>query len=145
MTAFESIVPEELNVLHAERGHSPAVRVGQLLLISGMLGRDEALNIVIEPEAQITRLFQNMELVLSEAGCAWCDVAELTAYLTHIQRDFELFMKVRNTHICQPFPAMTMIGITELAQPGLICEVKGIAVIPGSVSAASMEHKMRVV
>jgi len=132
MSAFESIVPSQLSILHAERGHSPAVRVGHLLLISGMLGRDQALNIVTEPEAQITRVFENIELVLREAGCSWGDVAELTAYLTDIQRDFELFMKVRNGFVGKPYPAMTMIGIAQLAQPGLICEVKGTAIIPGA-------------
>ncbi len=132
MTSFESIVPSALDLLHAKRGHSPAVRVGSLLLISGMLGRDAELAIVSEPEAQMTKIFENMGLVLAEAGCGWSDVAELTAYFTHLQRDFQLFMTVRNRFIREPYPAMTMIGVSELAQPGLICEVKGIAVIPGA-------------
>lgn len=132
MPAFESIVPAPLSVLHSERGHSPGVRVGPLLWISGMLGRDAKLNIVADAEGQLTQVFENMGLVLTQAGCDWADVAELTAYFTHLQRDFELFMNVRNRYIQQPYPAMTMIGVAELAQPGLICEVKGVAVIPGS-------------
>ena len=132
MSAFESIVPAELARLHSQRGHSPGVRLGSLLLISGMLGRDQNLVVVAEPEAQLTRLFENLGLVLAEAGCGWSDVAELTAYFTDLRRDFDLFMAVRNRHLREPYPAMTMVGVAELAQPGLICEVKGIAVLPGA-------------
>ena len=139
MSAFESIVPAELAVLHSQRGHSPGVRVGSLLLISGMLGRDENLAVVAEPEAQLTRLFENMELVLAEAGCGWNDVAELTAYFTDLRRDFELFMAVRGRFIQAPYPAMTMVGVAELAQPGLICEVKGLAVLPGGAVTGRSE------
>ncbi|MDJ0944923.1 MAG: RidA family protein [Kiloniellales bacterium] len=129
MSRFRSIVPEALGLLHSQRGHSPGVRVGSLLLISGMLGRDADLAVVREPEAQITRIFENMGLVLAEAGCGWGDLVEMTAYFTRLQRDFELFMTVRNRYVEAPYPAMTMIGIAELAQPGLICEVKGIAMV----------------
>ncbi len=132
MSAFESIVPAELALLHSQRGHSPGVRLGSLLLISGMLGRDANLAVVAEPEAQLTRLFENLGLVLAEAGCGWSDVAELTAYFTHLRRDFDLFMALRNRYIGEPYPAMTMVGVAELAQPGLICEVKGLAVVPGA-------------
>ena len=76
-------------------------------------------------------MFDNMGLVLADAGCRWTDVVELTGYFTDLRRDFDLFMSVRNRYIGEPHPAMTMIGIAELAQPGLICELKGVAVIPG--------------
>ena len=132
MSSFESIVPPPLALLNAKRGHSPAVRIGSLLLISGMLGRTSDLEVVTEPEAQLVQLFENMALVLAEAGSSWDHVAELTAYFTHLKRDFGMFMKIRNRYIGEPHPAMTMIGVAELAQPGLICEVKGIAVIPGT-------------
>lgn len=132
---IESIVPVALDILHTKRGHSPGVRVGSLLLISGMLGRDSELAVISDPEAQMTRIFENLELVLTEAGCGWAEVAELTGYFTHLRRDFDLFMTVRNRYLRKPYPAMTMIGISELAQPGLICEVKGVAVLPGETSS----------
>ena len=132
MSAIQSVVPAALSLLHSERGHSPGVRAGTFLLISGMLGRESDLTIVLDPEAQVTKIFENMQLVLAEVGCGWTDVAELTAYFTDLRRDFDLFMRVRNRYLRPPWPAMTMIGVAELAQPGLICEVKGVAVIPGA-------------
>ena len=130
MPKLESIVPTSLELLYAKRGYSPGVRAGSILLISGMLGRDADLTIITDPEAQLVQLFENMGLVLTEAGCGWTDIAELTAYFTHLQRDYQLFMTVRDRYIREPYPAMTMIGVAELAQPGLICETKAIAVRP---------------
>ena len=129
MTAFESIVPDGLKLLHSKRSHSPGVRVDNVLYISGMLGRDSDLTVITEPEAQITQMFENMGLVLAEAGCAWTDVFELTGYFTDLRRDLALFLTVRNRYIGEPHPAMTMIGIAKLSMPGVICELKGTAVI----------------
>ena len=130
MSIFDPVVPDDLDVLRAQRGYSPGVRTGNLLFISGMLGRRADLSIVEEPEAQLIQMFDNLALVLTEAGCDWNCVVEMTAFLTHLQRDYELFMKVRGRYIGEPYPAMTMIGAAELAQPGLICELKAVAAVP---------------
>ena len=129
MPSFEAIVPQPLEPLRSRRGYSPGVRVGNLLLISGMLGRRADLSIVSGNEAQLMQLFENMGLVLAEAGCDWGHLVEITGYFTHLQRDYDLFMTVRDRFVREPYPAMTMIGIAELAQPGLICELKGMAVV----------------
>ena len=130
MARFEPIVPAGLKQLYTTRSHSPGVRVNNLLFISGMLGRDSELNVIADPEAQLVQMFENMGMVLAEAGCVWTDVFELTGYFINWQRDYPLFLEVRNRYIREPHPAMTMIGIAELARPGLICELKGAAVIP---------------
>lgn len=130
MSVFDPVVPEDLDILRAQRGYSPGVRAGNLLFVSGMLGRRADLSIVEEPEAQLVRMFDNMALVLAEAGCDWTCVVEMTAFLTGLQRDYALFMQVRDRYIREPYPAMTMIGAAELAQPGLICELKAVAVVP---------------
>lgn len=130
MTLFDPVVPKDLDVLRSQRGYSPGVRTGNLLFMAGMLGRTSDLSIVEEPEAQLVQMFENFGSVLAEAGSGWGHVVELTAFLTHLQRDYELFMRVRDRYIREPYPAMTMIGCAELAQPGLICELKGVAAVP---------------
>jgi hypothetical protein len=61
-----------------------------------------------------------------------------SSYLGHVGRerhfrsDSHLFMRIRYRYVRLPWPAMTMIGAAELAQPGLICEGKSKAVIPGA-------------
>lgn len=137
MPKIEPVVPTSLELLQTKRGYSPGVRLDSTLLISGMLGREADLTIITDREAQLVRLFENMGSVLAEAGCDWTDLAELTGYFTHLQRDYDLFMMVRDRYIRAPYPAQTMIGVAELAQPGLICEVKAIAALPDPIVDAA--------
>ena len=130
MNHFYPVVPSDLDVLRSQRGYSPGVRTGNLLFVSGMLGRRPDLSIVEEPETQLIQMFDNLGLVLKEAGSAWKCVVEMTAFLTELRRAYALFMQVRDRYISEPYPAMTMIGTVELAQPGLICELKAVAVVP---------------
>ena len=130
MQRVERIVPARLEKLRSVRGYAPAVRVDGLLFVSGMLGRDDDLQVIVDPEAQLVRLFENLGLVLHEAGCGFPELVELTGYFTHLRRHYELFMAVRDRFVAEPYPAQTMIGAAELAQPGLICELKAVAAIP---------------
>ena len=56
MTQFDPIVPDDLDVLRSQRGYSPGVRTGNLVFVSGMLGRRADLSIVEEPEAQLIKM-----------------------------------------------------------------------------------------
>ena len=69
MTTHELIIPQGMENIYQQKLYSPGVRVGNLLFVSGMLGRDAELNIIHEIEAQFVQLFENMKLVL-EAGVA---------------------------------------------------------------------------
>ena len=106
MTLFDPVVPNDLDVLRSQRGYSPGVRTGNMLFVSGMLGRRSDLSIVEEPEAQLVQMFDNLGLVLKEAGADWNGVVEMTAFLTELQRDYALFMQVRDRYIHEPYPAM---------------------------------------
>jgi len=130
MSHPQPVVPLPLEKLLTVRGYAPGMRVGNLLFVSGMLGRDAQLKVIAEAEAQFTQLFENFRMVLEEAGCGFADVVELTGYFTHLQRDYDLFMRVRDRYLGATRPAQTMIGVAELAMPGLLCELKGVAVLP---------------
>tara|TARA_B100000676_G_C18080669_1_gene850931 strand:- start:3621 stop:3788 length:168 start_codon:yes stop_codon:yes gene_type:complete len=53
----------------------------------------------------------------------------MVAFLTELHCDYALFMQMRNRYISQPYPAMSMISVAELAQTGLIYELKTVAVV----------------
>ena len=129
MTKRKLIVPATMENIYTEKRYSPAVQVGNLVFVSGMLGRDENLNIINEPEAQFAQLFENMKTVLENAGTSFDHVVELVGYFTDLQRDFHIHQAVRDRHIREDFPAQTVIGIKELAAPGLLLELKCVAVI----------------
>ncbi len=131
MSKRELIIPDGLENLYTEKGYAPGIRVDNMLYVSGMLGRDEALLVIKEPKAQFVRVFENTARVLNTAGAAFDDVIEFVGYFTHLQRDYPLFQMVKDRYVTGVLPAQTAIGVSELSMPGLLVELKCTALIPG--------------
>ena len=51
----ENIVPPDMQNIYDRFHYAPAVRVGDVLYVSGQVGRDEALKVVEDPEAQMVQ------------------------------------------------------------------------------------------
>jgi enamine deaminase RidA (YjgF/YER057c/UK114 family) len=68
-----------------------------------------------------------MKAVLAEAGLDFADVVEMTTYHVDLQKHIGAFMAVKDRYVSEPFPAWTAIGITELAFPGGLAEVRVVA------------------
>ena len=126
-----SIVPREMQNLHERFRYSPGVRAGNLLFMAGQVGRDEDLNVVEGKEAQFTQAFENVKKVLAAAGATMDDVVDMVSYHTDM-RDLPLFIQVRDRYVTNPerYPAWTALGVTALAMPGLIAEIKCTALLP---------------
>lgn len=126
-----SIVPREMQNLHERFRYSPGVRAGNLLFIAGQVGRDEDLNVVEGKEAQFTQAFENVKKVLAAAGATMDDVVDMVSYHTDM-RDLPLFIQVRDRFVtsAERYPAWTALGVTALAAPGLIAEIKCTALLP---------------
>ncbi len=131
MLKRELIIPADMRNLYDQRGYTPGVKVGNILHVSGMLGRDENLNIIAEPEAQFERIFENTKAVLEAAGTSFDHAIELVGYFTNLQRDMAIYQKIKDRYVTRDFPAQTLIGIAELSTPGLFCELKTTALVPG--------------
>jgi len=129
MMTHELIVPQGMENIYQQKLYSPGVRVGNLLFVSGMLGRDAELNVIHEIEAQFVQLFENMKLVLEAGGASFDSVIELVGYFVEMQRDFALYQQVRDRYIRSDYPAQTAIGVKELSTPGLLLELKCVAVV----------------
>lgn len=126
-----SIVPQEMRNL-AERFHySPGVKAGNLLFIAGQVGRDENLRVIEGKEAQFMRAFENVKTVLTAAGATFDDVVDMVTYHVDL-RDLQLFTQVRDRYVTNQarYPAWTAIGVTALAMPGLLAEIKCTALLP---------------
>ena len=115
---------EFYNTWHFSQG----VRVGDTLWISGQLGIGADGKAGATIEAQTRLAFQNLTRVLEEAGGSLADVVELTTY--HLAMDdLPQVAAVKGEFISQDFPAWTAVGVTALALPELLIEVKATAVI----------------
>ncbi len=128
MAKRTNIVPKEMEVIHQRFHYNPGVRAGNLLFIAGQVGRDEKLNVIEGKEAQFVQAFENLGKVLTAAGATFDDVVEMVTYHTDM-RDLQLFMKVKDRYFTREYPAWTGVGVTALAMPGLMVEIKCVAML----------------
>src|SRR2546423_6178397 len=110
-----------------------AKRVGDLLFLSGIGPRvrgskeipgvmlDSAGNIVsYDIEKQCRAVFENVRLVLEDAGARWSDIIDVTVFLTDMKKDFPIYNKLYAEHFAgagKPNPTRTTIEITALPTP----------------------------
>jgi 2-iminobutanoate/2-iminopropanoate deaminase len=77
-------------------------------------------------EAQAVRIFENIHILLREANMDMSHVVKIISYLVDVA-DQPAYAKARAPYLGTARPAMTMLGISELAHPLLRLEVEVIA------------------
>jgi enamine deaminase RidA (YjgF/YER057c/UK114 family) len=118
-----------MQALHDRSHYSPAVQVGNILYIAGQVGRDDDLNVILDPRLQYERAFENLRTVLNAAGATPDDVFELMSFHTSLD-DYAMFRDMKNGFfVNEPYPTHTVIGVTTLAAEGLRVEIKCTAVL----------------
>lgn len=130
MSERQDIVPEGMAPIRDNLRYSPAVRVGNVIYVSGQIGRNAQMQLVEEKEAQFVQTFENLRHVLAAAGASLDDVVDVTSFHTDM-RDLPLYMQVRDRYFTGPnFPAWTAIGAASLCgAPGYFLEVKATAIL----------------
>jgi enamine deaminase RidA (YjgF/YER057c/UK114 family) len=129
----ESSAVEHINVegMHGTAAYSHAVRIGNVLICSGVVARqpDGSIFAPGDPEAQARYCYQKLGQVLNQAGCDWRDLAKITTYRAKFEHG-EAINKVKREFLVQPLPASTGIVVQSLSDPGLLFEIEAIAEIP---------------
>ena len=107
---------------------SPAVRAGDLLVVSGQVAVDENGGLVGPGDAslQATQAFANLRRVLESAGGGMGDVVKLTIFVTDANVRPSV-SEVRNSVFEEPRPASTYLVVAGLALPDYIVEVEALA------------------
>ena len=107
--------------------YTDAVRFGNLLFVSGIIGVDKDLKLVGGDDvvAQTHCVFENMKKVLATAGATFADVLKVTVFLLDVN-DREKINKVRQEYFGSARPASTLIGVRELALPGVKIEIEAV-------------------
>ena len=119
-----------------------AKRVGNSLFLSGIGPRvrgsenipgvtlDAAGNTVsYDIEEQCRSAFENVRLVLEDAGVSWNDMVDVTVFLTNMKKDFPIYNKLYAEQFAgpgKPNPTRTTIEVTALPTP-IAIELKVIA------------------
>ncbi len=112
---------------------SQAVRVGDIVWVSGQVGVDEKGETGKGIEEQTRIAFKNLVRVLAEAGGSLADVVELMTFHTSMA-DIRGFAKVKSEFIPEKYPAWTAVGVTELVMPQFLVEIRAQAVIGSGAS-----------
>ena len=127
MDKSQVVVPKGMEPFYDRLHFAPAVRDGNRLYCSGVIGVGADGKPPADTEAQFTQAFELLKSVLETAGVSFADVIEVTTFHVALQANLRTFVKVKDRYLREPYPAWTAIGITELAVPGGLVEIKAIA------------------
>ena len=121
-----------------------AKRVGSLLFLSGIgprkRGSKEIPGVKLDPagnvvghdiEAQCRAVFENVRLVLEDAGTNWNAIVDVTVFLTNMKKDFPTYNKLYAQYFSgdgKPNPTRTTIEVGALPTP-IAIELKVIAAL----------------
>jgi enamine deaminase RidA (YjgF/YER057c/UK114 family) len=107
---------------------SPAVRVGDLLFVSGQASVDADGTPVDagDVRAQARRAFEALSEILELAGGSLDDVVDLMSFHTDL-REIDAVFEVARDFLSGDYPAWTPIGSTGLQQPDLRISIRAIA------------------
>jgi reactive intermediate/imine deaminase len=112
--------------------YTDAVRFGNVLFISGVAPLDAAGKLVGDGDvvAQTRQVFLNLEKVLRVAHADFADVLKVTVFLTDVD-DRTRINPVRQQYFGKAKPASTLIGVKELAVPGMKIEIEAVVGLRG--------------
>jgi 2-iminobutanoate/2-iminopropanoate deaminase len=109
--------------------YTDAVRYGDLLFVSGVAPLDDKGRLVGEDTvAQTRQIFVNMKKVLDAAGTSFSKVLKVTVFLTDVA-DRTKINPVRQEYFGAAKPASTLIGVKELAIPGMKVEIEAVVAL----------------
>lgn len=100
--------------------YSQAVRCGDTVYCSGQIGLDPASMQLVEGiDAQIDRVFANLEAVAKAARGSLADAVRVTIYLVDLAH-FAKVNEVMARYFPQPYPARAAIGVASLPRGALV-------------------------
>ena len=117
-----------------KRAFSPAVitsGAGKVVYVAGHTGQtaDDGRSLAGDFEAQCRQTFHNIEKTLAEAGASLADLVTMTVFLID-SRYTTRMTELRAEIFGKDFPASAAITVSGFADPSILIEVQGIAVLP---------------
>lgn len=122
-----TIVPEEFAHFVTDWRFSPGIEAGGFVFFSGITGARSDLSVAVDPEQQFREAFEFLDVYLTKAGLTFKDIVEITTYHVDLRKHINVFMKVKDEFIVEPYPAWSVIGISELITEGTLVEIRVIA------------------
>lgn len=117
-----------------QRAFSPAVVVtgpAKTIYVAGHTGQkaDDGRIFAGDFDAQCRQTFRNIEKTLAEAGATLADLVTMTVFLIDVRHTTRM-TEIRTEIFGKDFPASAAITVTGFADPSILIEIQGIAVVP---------------
>jgi len=95
--------------------YSQAIRVGDLVFLSGQIPLDAATMDVVDGdfEARTRQVFENLKAVAAAAGGDLNQIVKVTIFLTDLN-NFAMVNSVMEDYFDKPFPARAAVGVASL-------------------------------
>jgi len=109
--------------------YSQAIKVDNTVYLSGQIPLDPETMQVVDGDirAQIHRVFENLQAVVTAAGGDFADIVKLNIYLTDLSH-FPIVNEIMAEYFHQPYPARAAVGVAALPR-GVGVEMDGVMVL----------------
>jgi enamine deaminase RidA (YjgF/YER057c/UK114 family) len=108
---------------------------GRVIVTAGVVGWNAEERFKAEDLAgQFRQVLANILLILAEDGAGPEHIVRMTCYVTDVdeyRRNLSEIGAAWRETIGRHFPAMAVVGVTELVEPAARIEIEAMAVVPG--------------
>ena len=109
--------------------YSPAVKVGNMLFLSGSIPLDPVSGQLVEGgiKEQTTRVMENIKALLAAAGADFSNVARTTVFMVDLG-EFASMNEIYASYFSAPYPARSTVQVVKLPRDVRV-EIDVIAVL----------------
>jgi len=109
--------------------YSPALKVGNLLFLSGSIPLDPVSGQLVEGgiKEQTTRVMENIKALLAAAGAGFNSVARTTVFMVDLG-EFAAMNEIYSSYFTAPYPARSTVQVVKLPRDVRV-EIDVIAVL----------------
>jgi 2-iminobutanoate/2-iminopropanoate deaminase len=109
--------------------YSPALKVGEMLFLSGSIPLDPVSGQLVEGgiKEQTTRVMENIKALLAAAGAGFDNVARTTVFMVDLG-EFAAMNEIYSSYFTAPYPARSTVQVVKLPRDVRV-EIDVIAVV----------------
>ena len=109
--------------------YSPALKIGNLLFLSGSIPLDPVSGQLVEGgiKEQTTRVMENIKALLAAAGADFSKVARTTVFMVDLA-EFGAMNEIYSSYFTAPYPARSTVQVVKLPRDVRV-EIDVIAVL----------------